>query len=158
MNYRYIDPCLDTVKPSERWSKLYDRKFPSVDWKNLEIDKGERRSKPNNTEMECVDWKSLKSKPRQRWSQLYNRKSKFMEWISPDQSVLVDKTSQVPLSHITLLCKLMLCGQCKCSTCNHVTSDSEVYRSVSIVKEDDTCFQPCGSFAEDCPLPLFLSV
>ena len=57
MNYRYIDPCLDRVKPSERWSKLYGRKFSSVDWKNLEMDPGDRRRKPNNTGMEYVDWK-----------------------------------------------------------------------------------------------------
>ena len=89
---------------------------------------------------------------RKKWSLLYDRKFAFMEWTQPDKSMLRDAINGIPLTHITLLCKNMLCLECDCTNCSDIASESLLY---GLCSKYGVFLDPCGSYAEGSQLPTF---
>ena len=81
----------------------------------------------------------------------------FMHWVKPSSAVLMDKVSKVPLSHITLLCKNMICVECNCSKCVGNLLLNFTHRFDFLMKSLNEHTSLNGSVAEGCTLPPYWS-
>ena len=101
--------------------------------------------------------RETKPKPRKRWSKIYDKSFHFMHWVKPNSAVLMDKVSKVPLSHITLLCKNMICVKCNCSKCVGNFWLKSTYSYDVLIKSLNGHISLNGSAAEGCTLPPYWS-
>ena len=180
---RNEDHCLHSTKPRARSkdarSKIYCRTSPSKhnttlvtkpgNLKRLEVYNRTPSDKHDSDAIETMsalhnagscsntacDRLALERHRRKHWSKIYDRSFHSMQWVN--SSALVDMVSGVPLSHITLLCKNMICVKCFCPNCVRKSGLSSMFdyrvfaKTVQYLNEN--VMKPTGSDPEGCQLP-----
>ena len=167
--YRRSLPCESNwtfaVKSGKRWSKVYDKSWCFSG--NQHATKTESFSRPiveprlNMMEQKQAEQpgkaghRETAFKQRDGWSKIYDKSFDFMHWIEPDRSSLLDKVSGVPLSHITLLCKNMICVACPCLKCGSSLERAPggFFAMGGTFLNKNYKITPSGSNPEGCPLP-----
>ena len=118
---------------SARWMKLYDRtelSFPrsaieqlkELYWETNPSRRSGWFDKPESIGATTVPNSKNNNHGILKRQKIYDRNEPLMsncllEWKLPDNSHATDGTSGVPFSHITLLCKHLICAECNCQTC-----------------------------------------
>ena len=171
MNARKIDL-------RERWKKLYDRNPPFEAVRELlsaEISNKVTQLQTIRPVMKPVKYRNVDTLLRKyetvSRTLIYRRcqlKSQHGEgcfpltWIKPESSNIIDEVSGENLSHITLLCRDVICECNTCTTgcttaiCTELDSSCQTC-SLNLFTETivNLTHQYCGSFAENCMLPIF---
>ena len=152
----------NSIAPRNSRNKIYDRKLSSnrcQDSNKIGIGGGPSGNSRSNIsgagKAERLHPQFIIIKPRESWSKLYDRSFGFMQWVEPEKSSLVDAISRVPFSHITLLCKNMICATCECTDCA-TYSHSQILTIHMISEMSDNVFMLSGSHSEGCPLPPYV--
>ena len=168
------------INPRKRWYKLYDRNHPFSRTQDLlvdqicegiqhsEIDRGyfeigsDTVEIPAKYSMTCV---KIRIYHRNQSKLCDDRHSLPSFWDEPDSSENVDAVSQLALSHITLLCRDVICECNRCTTgCSKLIDKNRICDACQLNWKEfldeyfrwrDTISAMCGSFSEGCMLPTF---
>ena len=162
-----LDGNIDS-KSTQRWTNIYDRRFcavHSLDITEIKPAKILIAENPNKNDVGSKVGRRETARNdrtdvginihRKHRRKLYDRSFHFMQWVEPEVSTLVDNVSDVPLSHITLLCKNMISATCSCLKCEtySLLSNTMCHRAGLKVPNKYQKVTPSGSCPEGCPIP-----
>ena len=153
-----------------RWNKLYDRNPPfklhiqetlsaEISIKSIQL----RNVLSSREPAQCGNAECFRQKRervhriliyRRCKMELQNAEQCFPSiWNKPGTSEVIDKVSGEALCHITLLCRDVICETNKCTTCcptAKFSCDACKMKGINYYSGH----QVCGSYAEDCMLPV----
>ena len=177
MKQNYFIDSMDNLKiePRKRWNKLYDRNSPyeavrellsaEISNKITQLRNVEPVKEPvKHRNVGCLLRKyEIVSKIliyRRCQSKSGHEEGYFpLIWNEPGPSEVIDEVSGETLSNITLLCRDMICEFDKCTTgCTHPyfsCDKCQVNRFTELITGPKSPTMYCGSFAENCMLPIF---
>ena len=145
----------------DRLKKFYLETFPSAGYGLLD-----RSSAIHTTDVPIPEKGEHGSHESQRWSSESNSNKmssiknypecSVWEWKLPESSHVMDEKSGVPFSHITLLCKHLICAKCNCYDCNYKHPGNVARQTYAAFSEDAQEIRTvCGSYAEGCEIPQY---
>ena len=163
------------INPRNRWFKLYERnpRFTfTISALSTQLNRAiQARSRFTDDEPDETIPRSfvipMEQYPKCYKVRIYHRQTSNemkegasfpLTWEEPDPSASVDDVSRVALSHITLLCRDVICECNKCTTgcpVNKSECDACKLGKYNCRYSDSSPIQCYGSFAEGCLLPTF---